>query len=605
MPQKELISTSQILKTIAAVITREVAEQIYSGSKPFTNLKTFFTDHSQLAERAYWACYNRARPDYQAGRLKAEIDSLYPDLREEYGISLTEAIRKPLPSSSDIQQLLRAWFYAGEDLSRDGLCRLGNDGYRVRHQLRVHPLPGETGSKKRPYAEKVCAYLGLGPELKPGHIVNQGQEPIKNVSLIAERELLFMLSILQAYDHDLRTQEDDFRKLFPQGIDQVLLDERDRHLAKGSLAKIADGRVISGGLEILLEIKTHKVITGRLITEIIGKYRKAQQWNDGAPVDSKIIVLNSNYNGLPDHKKRLEEAGWQVVTGEQFSRAYHLALGLLSEKEADFFSTAAVPIDANLLRTVHELTYQKSHLLLRQGYKASRLWISQMLHENTKALHSGKRVYNRTKYSSTTITPFSQFASLYGDRIRHLAMEDCLVVDLETAGFRNSGQPIVVLGMAYCDGSEMVTDLTLVRTPFEEKSALEKCMGHMSEKRLITFNGKTFDCGYLRERGLTHLIREKLPLDHIDMMEIYRRHAKRQGYPQHRLQTYERMEFGFRRSELPVPEIPASRIPESYWRFILGKDENDIPRILYHNQLDLITTAIMYDQLVLRKIKRR
>ena len=142
----------------------------------------------------------------------------------------------------------------------------------------------------------------------------------------------------------------------------------------------------------------------------------------------------------------------------------------------------------------------------------------------------------------------------------------------------------------------MVTDVTLIRDPSEEKEALQAFAKKLKEyKTIVTFNGTSFDLPYLHERFLAHCLPVRsFPQQHIDLYPIYKSHVRDgHGFPQAKLQTYERTELDFRRKG----DIHGEKIPSVYWNMVFGKDSSQVPTVIHHNQLDLVTMTIMYQQL--------
>ena len=105
----------------------------------------------------------------------------------------------------------------------------------------------------------------------------------------------------------------------------------------------------------------------------------------------------------------------------------------------------------------------------------------------------------------------------------------------------------------------------------------------------VSFNGKTFDLPFLRERARFHHLPLPEPREHLDLL-----HAARRVYkgvlPNCRLQTLESALFArYRYRDLPGDEIPAA-----YHDYVRTGEEEDMVRILRHNRDDLVTLARLH-----------
>lgn len=598
---------TQLMEMMRVVITGSMARDTYQGNLTApVAIKKLFWDHSPRARQAYSACFNSKRSGHKPGTFKRLVDSLYPDLTREFdGESLYSALRMEFRRSpEEVTAQCREWFYAGEDLSVEGITHLHPHGKRVAYRISGRATPGtlhfgrrrthQKGERgKGLYVHKLCTYLnveGLTPtELVP----TQGAQ--KMISLIAERELFFLLQIALRHDPTLRKMGTEFREYFPGPLQEIHPPhEREALRVKnGERAIEADGRIIAGGLEILVEVKGHRHLVRKDILKMCTKYDTATAWEDGTPIDRKVALLNCSNGDLSQSKEILQEDNWKVMDAKQFTTFYQRALCLLMENEPDFWRTAAIPLTSvEVLLQMHELVSQHSHLLGRRSQSFAREWLANLLKENANSLATGRRVAPREVYTSVYVEPFSKQRDTYGDRI-DISVEDCLFFDLETAGFRNQGAPIFVLGMAYKQGRGMVTDLYLVRDPTEEKEALLRFEKEARKhKKLISFNGAAFDEGFLRERFIANLLPYTVQAGSVDLYPAFRDFAQRHHFPRATLQTYEGTQLGFRRHD----DVPGSKIPQIYRDFVYGRDDTLVPAVLRHNQMDLITMVLMYEQ---------
>ncbi|MBM3264593.1 MAG: ribonuclease H-like domain-containing protein [candidate division Zixibacteria bacterium] len=164
-----------------------------------------------------------------------------------------------------------------------------------------------------------------------------------------------------------------------------------------------------------------------------------------------------------------------------------------------------------------------------------------------------------------------------------VAPERLLYVDIETTGF--TSVPLFLIGLMYVEDDRLRVSQLLARDYSEEAAVLY----HLAERLdrydcLITFNGKTFDMPYIRDRYFASAIRCRFPTKHLDLLGLSRRRWRKK-LPDCRLQTLERWVCGRNRNG----DIPGRDIPETYRLFVQTQNAGLIKPILDHNALDLIT----------------
>ena len=164
--------------------------------------------------------------------------------------------------------------------------------------------------------------------------------------------------------------------------------------------------------------------------------------------------------------------------------------------------------------------------------------------------------------------------------------EDLLFVDIEATGL-TSGTPLFLIGaLGLMDGDLRVCQL-LARDYSEEAALLDHFSGLMSKASVVvSFNGKTYDLPYIRDRSAFCGVRIDLPETHLDLLHESRRRWRDQ-LPNCRLQTLERHIC----RRVRTGDIPGDQIGDAYHRFVRTGNAVDIRDILQHNALDLITLA--------------
>ncbi len=160
-----------------------------------------------------------------------------------------------------------------------------------------------------------------------------------------------------------------------------------------------------------------------------------------------------------------------------------------------------------------------------------------------------------------------------------------LYLDIETCGL--SAAPVFLVGVQYLKGNRMILEQLLARDYSEEKPVLEYFWGKLADYDAVTtFNGKSFDIPFLKDRAVYHGVPHAAPGFHLDLLHEARRRYKGQ-FPNCKLQTLEarvcrRVRHG---------DIPGELIPKAYHDFVRTKDIQIIQDIIHHNALDIVTMS--------------
>lgn len=167
---------------------------------------------------------------------------------------------------------------------------------------------------------------------------------------------------------------------------------------------------------------------------------------------------------------------------------------------------------------------------------------------------------------------------------------DLLVMDIETSGV-NDATPLFLIGTLRFDEAEPQLEFFLARDGDEEAAALNAYHQRARGKRLVTFNGKSFDWPFIARRSRRHGVPFSDPIFHLDMLHHARRKWRSQ-LPDCRLQTLERFLCGRGR----VGDVPGYKIPGQYADFIERQRAGQnaawlLSPIVHHNALDVLTLA--------------
>jgi uncharacterized protein len=158
-----------------------------------------------------------------------------------------------------------------------------------------------------------------------------------------------------------------------------------------------------------------------------------------------------------------------------------------------------------------------------------------------------------------------------------------VAIDIETGGF--SGTEVFLIGLVLLD-SRPLRVVQLLARDYPEEEAILRALAELGEQRdtWVTFNGKTFDEPFLRDRAVRYRVPLKPPANHVDVLHSARRRLRGQ-VPNCKLQTLEQHLLGWQR----VGDVPGADIPDLFHHFIRTGNAAAIRPVLEHNQLDLIS----------------
>lgn len=164
-------------------------------------------------------------------------------------------------------------------------------------------------------------------------------------------------------------------------------------------------------------------------------------------------------------------------------------------------------------------------------------------------------------------------------------VEEVLFLDLETTGL--SMCPVFLVGTMECTPDGFIFKQYFARDYSEEISIVSAISERLKNTRmLITFNGKTFDEPFLRNRSIATGIKPAQADSHLDLLHEARR-IYRGKLPNCKLQTLEKYICGRTRED----DIPGAEIPAAYHEFVRTGNANKIQSIMMHNLYDILTMA--------------
>ncbi len=159
-------------------------------------------------------------------------------------------------------------------------------------------------------------------------------------------------------------------------------------------------------------------------------------------------------------------------------------------------------------------------------------------------------------------------------------------IDIETTGL--SSLPLFLVGILHAGPGGLHLHQFLARDYTEEPAVLAAAADLLRHARLlISFNGRSFDMPYIRDRLRYHRLDQVIAVEHHWDVLLTARRRLRDLLPDRSLLTLEEHLCRRRRGD----DIPSHQIPRAYHDYVATGDNSQLGRILYHNQVDLLTTA--------------
>ena len=168
--------------------------------------------------------------------------------------------------------------------------------------------------------------------------------------------------------------------------------------------------------------------------------------------------------------------------------------------------------------------------------------------------------------------------------------QDFAIIDIETLGL--SERPIILIGLAKPVGDKICTSQFLLRDIEDEPSAIWALVSQLKPSTsLITFNGRSFDIPYIRQRLAYYGMDAALDNPHFDVLHFTRR-AYKGKLPDCRLETVEKY-MGVKRGV----NVPGALVPTFYETYLKTKNVGPLVPIVEHNKQDLLSLGCLFCKL--------
>jgi uncharacterized protein len=168
--------------------------------------------------------------------------------------------------------------------------------------------------------------------------------------------------------------------------------------------------------------------------------------------------------------------------------------------------------------------------------------------------------------------------------------QDFAIIDIETMGL--SERPIILLGIAKPTKNHICTSQFLLRDIEDEPGAIWSLLSQLEpNSSLITFNGRSFDIPYIKQRLAYYGLDASLDNPHFDVLHFTRR-ALRSKLTDCKLETVEKY-IGIKRDI----NIPGALVPHFYETYLKTKNPGPLVAIVEHNKQDLLTLGTLFSKL--------
>ena len=169
--------------------------------------------------------------------------------------------------------------------------------------------------------------------------------------------------------------------------------------------------------------------------------------------------------------------------------------------------------------------------------------------------------------------------------------ENFKFMDIETKGLSNV--PIILIGVAEIKGDKIIASQYFLRDYIEEPNIIEAYLSHLDEDSIhVTFNGKTFDVPFIKNRCRYNGIDADLDLPHLDLM-YFAKSMWKEKLPNCQLQTIEKEIFGIERED----DVPGQYIPGYYDTYLSKNNIGPVVPIIEHNCQDIISLASFLEKM--------
>jgi uncharacterized protein YprB with RNaseH-like and TPR domain len=179
-----------------------------------------------------------------------------------------------------------------------------------------------------------------------------------------------------------------------------------------------------------------------------------------------------------------------------------------------------------------------------------------------------------------------------------LDLQHAVFIDTETTGLvGGTGTLAFLVGLgAFDEAGTFTLQQYFLRSPAEEAAMLRHLAGTLDRQAaVVSFNGRGFDLPLLQTRFTLARLRPRiLKAPHLDLLTPSRR-VWRGRLPSCALSTLEEYVLHVQREQA---DVPGSLIPQLDFDYLQTGDAGEMPRVLYHNALDILSMVTLSSHLI-------
>jgi uncharacterized protein YprB with RNaseH-like and TPR domain len=180
--------------------------------------------------------------------------------------------------------------------------------------------------------------------------------------------------------------------------------------------------------------------------------------------------------------------------------------------------------------------------------------------------------------------------------LTQLDLRRAAFIDTETSGLAGgTGTFVFLMGIGTFDDEGFTVRQYFMRTPAEEKALLHSAAGTLDRcSGLVSYNGRAFDLPLLNTRLVLNRQLPRLQsAPHLDLLFPVRR-VWRARIGSCTLGNVEREALAITREET---DVPGWLIPSLYRQYLRSGEAGELPRVFYHNLIDILTLVTLATRL--------
>ncbi len=595
-PKSDANMQFQLITT--ALITPDFLINIAENHKDgrvelFNKLKTASTEVRQAYKNL---CTSRS--EKIRGTIDALINKHYAQYVPQLGTLPSLLLLIHPPSESQLAELYRARYYAGEDVSESAIGKLPQ-GKRIVYMTKYPNARNRKARKTRKniresYATKVFELIFKDIPL-PNYITSKDlstdAHSLHGTAKISELLFAFHMNILAHHDPQLTSSpfyaafiKDMITKVYHPSSQWTM--DHFLQLKDGAENIYADGRIDTANGSLLIELKANEYSQRKSIFTQLERYQRLSSWLDGTRITQRVLIIED----MPEKDTRLQRYAksnqWTVLSGDDIRREFHAALD-----HYDDVIGAIHPALSDDLRSIDHHINDARHVFRRKGFRKLRSLTQELLRlciqsfsNNVFIIQQEYQTHYQLKLSELPIAHPSEFITLLDPQTAYF--------DIEALGGLNDGSPITTTTIGHRVDNDFIIDVYLAPHLFSQEQGMLTVTNDQLNTfaAVVTYNGKAYDFPKLNERLFYHNILIKQPSYlHRDLYaDHFRKTRKIQKHLKTSLKEIERAYLQIHRTD-DVSGEECIKLSENH---VLHTGDG-LSQVIAHNIPDVVNLAIL------------